>query len=407
MRSETDVQVSKSKLSSNDVFYKDVSRIHQIIPALISIQEELFNDLTTKEIPERILQTNEIILRAKLEISQSQWGEKLGQIHDLLIRPVMMTEENQYEVLPWLVQRTVLPSFLKQHEIIINSGIKNSDVDPGLKVDLIKHLQQYTDLILSELKLNLESIDGTDRYEQKLRKFEDLRGKLLREHLEVGDYDGARLLAEKFLDFEILVTICYNQKDFEALELYFSKYEDMNFPEYTFDWYIKQTKTAELVETFSSSRFTHKLKNFLRQYPQVAWHYSAVTEDFTDASEQLLKLAEEDKAYAVDKNFYLCMAMLSSLASEPRYAELKDVMKVSGVVKHVEHNLELLKFQDMLPDDVLAAVALERDSMRVLTPEEMIDMYTTDDVEFEVENYWNAFRLSSYMVNSELEREKR
>jgi len=405
LRSQKDVQVRKSNLNASDVFYKDVSRVHEVIPALVSIEEDVFNDISSKEVSEKILQTNEIILRAKLEIMEAPISDKLAQLYELLIRPVLMTDENQYEILPWMVQSAVLKALLRQHEITTLSGIQNIDVEAGVKVDLIKQLQQLTDLILSELKLNLESIEGTQRYEQKLKKFESTRSALLRRHLEVGDYEGAKFLSEKYLDFEILVTICYNKKNFEGLEMLFEKYEDL--PEFCFDWYIKQAKTSELVETFSSSRFRNHLKQYLRQCPQVAWHYSAMVEDYKEATDTLIKLAQVDTSYAEDKEFYLCLAKLSSICSSDRHASITASLNSNDLILHIDQNLDLLKYQTSLPDDILASIGLERNTMRVLSPDDLINLYTTLDVEFEVQNYYKAFRLASFMANFELEREKR
>lgn len=104
-------------------------------------------------------------------------------------------------------------------ELIASSGISNIEIETGLKLELMKQLQQFTDIILDALKTNLISIENSDRYPLKLQKFENLRSKLLRTHLQVKDYDGGSLLAEKYLDFEILATICYDRKDIEVRDI--------------------------------------------------------------------------------------------------------------------------------------------------------------------------------------------
>lgn len=45
--------------------------------------------------------------------------------------------------------------------------------------------------------------------------------------------------------------------------------------------------------------------------------------------------------------------------------------------------------------------------MRVLSPSEMIDMYTTSEVHFEPDNFTNALGLAEFMINEELQVEKR
>jgi hypothetical protein len=98
----------------------------------------------------------------------------------------------------------------------VTHGINNIEIETGIKLELIKQIQQLTDIILDALKNNLISIQHSDRYPLKLQKFESIRSKLLRAHLQVGDYDGGSLLAEKYLDFEILATIFYDRKDFNV-----------------------------------------------------------------------------------------------------------------------------------------------------------------------------------------------
>ncbi|ODN04961.1 hypothetical protein Ocin01_01707 [Orchesella cincta] len=402
MRSETESQVRGSHLSHNDVFYKDISRIQHIIPALISIEEEDLSNMSPKEMPSRIFQTNEIILRAYFEANSVFLADKLQMVRTFLLQPLLETAGNEYEVYPWLVQSNVLSTLMKQHQIIVNSGIRNTEANFGKKIDLIKQLVQYTDLILDGLKTNAESVHQSARYRPKYMNFEKIRGNLLRAHLSVQDYDGAGSLAEKYLDFEMLVTICYEKKNMEQLEIYFAKYESMNFPEFTFEWYVKQKKTAELINAFSSSQFSVKLGEFVKKYPQLAWHHAAVIENFQQASDILSDLADAEEVSADDKKFFLCMSKLSALAN----AERADPMEQSEKLSKLNKNLALMEFQNTLPDQILKNFSLTRETMRVLTSSDLIDMYTSNEVPTDVENFWQAKQLIDFMANDAVKREK-
>lgn len=402
MRSETESQVRGSHLSHNDLFYKDISRVHHIIPAIISIGEEDLNEMAPKEMPARIFQTNEIILRAYLEATSVFLGDKISNIRSFLLQSLLDTPGNEYEILSWLVQGTVLPTLFRQHQLIVSRGIPHTDTDFGLRIDLIKQLVQLSDLILDGLKTNAESVHHSERYRHKLMNFEKVRGNLLRAHLDVEDHDGAGSLAEKYLDFEILVTICYEKKNVEQLEQYFAKYEAMNFPEFTFEWYVKQKRTAELIDSFSQSKYSARLGEFVKKYPQLAWHHAAVTENFDDASDILNHLATVEEASADDKKFFLCMSKLAYLASGSQV----DGDEQYYFLAKIDKNLDLMEYQNNLPDSILKSFGLNRETMRVLSATDLIDMYTSSDVEPNVDYYWRAKELIDFMQNESIKKEK-
>lgn len=402
LRSTSETQVRGSHLSHNDVFYKDISRVDHIIPALISIQEEDLNKLEPRERPARIFQTNEIILRAYSESTSVHLADKISNVRNFLIQPLMDAPGNEFEISPWIIQSRVLPTLLNQHQIIVNQGIANTDQDFGTRIDLIKHLVHFSDLILDGLKVNAESIHQSERYRHKLMNFEKIRGNLLRAHLSIKDYVGAGSLAEKYLDFEVLVTIGYEHKDNELLENYFTKYESMGFPEYTFEWFVKQQKTAELIDAFSNSQFAPKLAEFTKKYPQIAWHHHAVNDNYLAASDILVELADKEEASADDKKFYLCLGKLAALAG----ADDREEEEQEAVLNKINNNLNLLDYQNSLPDDIVGNFGMKRETMRALTASDLIDMFTSNEVPADVDNYWKARELIEFMPNDSVKKEK-
>lgn len=402
MRSNKESQVRGSHLSHNDLFYKDISRVDHIIPALISIEEDDLSQVAPKEMPARIYQTNEIILRCYFDATSVHLADKIQHVRTFLIQPILETTGNEYEISPWMIQHSILPTLLKQHQLIVNSGIAHTDKDFGMRIDLIKQLVHLSDLILDGLKVNAESVHQSDRFRHKYINFEKIRGNLLRAHLDVKDFDGAGSLAEKYLDFEILVTICYERKNIEQLELYFAKYESMNFPEFTFEWYVKQKKTAELINAFSKTRYAPKLEEFVKKYPQLAWHHAAVTDNFLTAADILSSLAETEAASADDKKLFLCMAKLASLANN---VAVEEEEQAEFLIK-INKNLDLMEFQNSLSDSILKNFGLNRETMRVLSASDLIDMYTSNDIDAETENFWRARQIIEFMPNDAVKKEK-
>lgn len=272
----------------------------------------------------------------------------------------------------------------------------------GQKLDLVKLLHQLTDLILDGLRTNLISVQNTARYPTKAERFESLRSALLKAHLSLKDYDGAGILGEKYLDFETLVTICYDRKDLGGLVDFFRKYESLSFPEFTFSWYVRQGKGAELVDTFATgSDYAERLRIFLKDFPNISWHHDTNLEDFSSASRTLRLLGAREEESADDKKFYLCLSKLAS------YADMGGDAAVSESVLEIDRHLGILEFQSRIPEEILNVYGLDRESARVLSPSEMIEMYTTSEVAFYPENYTNALGLVRYMINEDLQLEKK
>lgn len=109
--------LKSSVLSHNDIFFKDVSKVHQLIPALVTILEEELSSLTSTDIPSRIVLTTEVILRSLCEVQGALEtpGEKLGQIQEFLVKPLMEDNPNGFQVLPWIGEKAVLDSLNKLH----------------------------------------------------------------------------------------------------------------------------------------------------------------------------------------------------------------------------------------------------------------------------------------------------
>jgi nuclear pore complex protein Nup133 len=302
---------------------------------------------------------------------------------------------NPYDFTPWYVQFHSLKVLTKQAGIILSASQLTEDT--SVKIDLFKQLEQLTDLILDGLKTNVESLKSSERYSEKFGDFEIKRAKLLGNLVEM-DPVGALSLAEKYLDFNLLVSVCYNQKDYARLELFFEKYFAFDFPRYTFEWYLKQKKDPELIETFSSSKYQALLGDFLKDYPQISWHHSTLIEDFKGASHTLMKLAKAEESSADDKKFMLCMAKLGILASggggeeDPKQYE------------DINRDLAVIRYQNELSDEALEQYGLDRETMRVLTPIQLIDIYTTDLVEPDVMNYWKATCLCKYVGQCRVEK---
>lgn len=403
----------QSCLSFNDIFFKDVSRVHQILSALVILEEEILIKRGNQEILEAVTLTTEVILVLFSELQQLVTKE-FGQIRHVFLVPLLENPSN-FEVSPWYIQSHTLEALIKQTNLILTATQLSENSDERL--DLFKQLEQLTDLILDGLKTEAESLRASQRYPQKLSEFEEKRANLLGNLVKL-DPSGSLALAEKYLDFNTLVGVTCGEEDMDKLKDFFEKYYDIGFPVFTFEWFLKQKKDKELLQVFSKSKYSALLTEFLKVchlyyigfcnnlvlmskgYPSISWHHSTINDDFYGASRTLSKLAESEESSVDDQKFLFCLSKLALLATGT-----EDQENDARTYKEINNRLELIQLQNELPDEALRVHGIERQSMRVLTPSQLIDMYTSPLITPDVTNFWKAAALTSFVP--ELQAEKR
>ncbi len=370
-----------TQLSYNDLFYKDVSRVHQILPALVTLEEDLLKECDPTQGPTIVSETTELILLTFVELTKGQGpNDQFEAMRRALLDPL-----SGVNATPWYIQAHVYEALIKQCEILTSTCKMVEDFFP-----LFKQLEQLTDLILDGLKDKTESLKGSDRFKEKLNEFDVIRAQLL-DNLVQLDKNETMSLAEKYLDFNILLSVCHSDGDKGRLENFFYKYADLGFPNFAFEWYIRHKKRIELIETFSLSSWSQTLlSEFIKKYPELEWHHLGEIEDYKRASVVLKDLAEKEIGSADDKKFELGMAKLALLAT----GEIDQ-----DTLMELNKELEISRFQDAAPDDLLTNFGMTRKEMRVLTPAELIDVYTSgvSGDRDSVWNYWQAWSLCDYV----------
>jgi len=405
-RSAREGKIRSSYVNANDLFYKDVSRIDELIPVLINQLEETINDLEATEMPGKVLEASEILLKAIAESTSVHLSDRIASVHQGVIQPLMDSDSNKYQVLPWIVEPENLTALQKHHKLIVRFGLEKCQPnDTTVSLALLPQMQQIADLILDGLRTSLESIHSSEKYVQKYSHFEEVRSTLLKVHMAVEDYEGAGALAEKYVDFNILVSLCYKLKDMHRLESYFEKYGHLGFCEFTFDWYVQHEKTKELIETFSLSKYQAKLETYMQKNDSLAWHHYVLTGQYSKASGILANLATKQESSVANKKFLLNLTKLARLAGAERMVE--ETLEAPQIRDGVNKELEIIRFQDELPDKCLEVMGFDRMTMRVLSISEIIDAYTIEDVEPDSDNYMQALKVSDCLPSEELKMEKR
>jgi len=129
----------------------------------------------------------------------------------------------------------------------------------------------------------------------------------------------------------------------------------------------------------------------LQDYPSISWHHSTLNDDFYGASRTLSSLADAEESSLDDQKYLFCLSKLALLATGTEEPGDRDAYT------QINQSLEIIKFQNELPDDGLEAHGLDRKTMPVLTPSQIIDIYTSSLISPDLMNFWKAASLAQYL----------
>lgn len=178
-----------------------------------------------------------------------------------------------------------------------------------------------------------------------------------------GQYELAIKLAEKYLDFQILVQICDQTANQERLDEYIEKYKDMEFSQFAINWHLRQNKRGDLFERFKHNQAD--LSKFLGDHPSLAWVQCIFNGDLGRAAKILTMLAQNETELVRRKKTMLSLAKLACTAAD-------EDMTVQLAVINVE--LFIIDYQEIVPDHLLSVFGYDLVNPRVLKPEEIINV---------------------------------
>ncbi|KYN19289.1 hypothetical protein ALC57_08466 [Trachymyrmex cornetzi] len=139
-----------------------------------------------------------------------------------------------------------------------------------------------------------------------------------------------------------------------------------------FEVLLKQyeTERANLIQPRGG---TAELTEKLSEHPTLSWVQAALTDELRFAANTLHTLAVQESELVTRKKSMLSLAKLALLASD----ESED--KVVDCVKTIDNELTLIAYQEDLPAQVLTTYGYDIKKLRVLTPRELIMLYTSND----------------------------
>lgn len=215
------------------------------------------------------------------------------------------------------------------------------------------------------------------------------------------EWERAALLAEKYLDFEILVSICEATNNQQRLDEYMDRFENEGFSEYVYSWYLQQNKQGKLLErckTFSKQRKEQKLTNFLSGHPSLLWLENVFERKFDNAAETLQKLAQEEVDSVIRQKTILSLSKLAKLVGNETDNE--------EFIENINARLELIAFQEELPDYLLEHFGYNTIKPQVIPAKDLIHLYICPEYKDATElEFKKALDLLSFIDESDLRNE--
>uniref|UniRef100_T1J954 Nucleoporin Nup133/Nup155-like C-terminal domain-containing protein n=1 Tax=Strigamia maritima TaxID=126957 RepID=T1J954_STRMM len=347
----------KGKLTHQDLFYREVSKVQDIVPALIECEDDSQADITGQDV-KRIMAVNTIFQA----VFQDAWEYQHQKVTIYQIPP----GEPDTEYIPWMAStgnggiRNLLIKQFEKTTNIIAQGVEDVQTQ-GL---LYQQLVNLADIVLNGYCVQLESVGNTGDGEHY--------GLVLQQVIvvEAEEYDRTAVLAEKYCDFGILIQLCELTNNQERLQRYMNQFADKNFSEYVFKWYLKEGKRGKLLTQPVTQHV--ELENFLKQHRNLSWLHNIKIRKYTDAQETLQELALNEKDNLAKKKTLLSLSKLTTLVSD-QDKKLKDI-KIAAL----NREQELILHQENLPSVVVENFGYDSDNMKVMTPKELIELYICD-----------------------------
>ncbi|KAG5672648.1 hypothetical protein PVAND_002761 [Polypedilum vanderplanki] len=379
--------LATGSLTNQDIFYTSITSIQDIFRKFMQIIENLIQqEVPNHQVQNTIIEINTIILQVLQEIL------KFRQQNTNLYK-VQMSDAVNFEYQPWTAasdENGLRDTLLQIIQLTLQHGIRLN----GEGEYRFKHYQHMTDLIdfvLDGRRNFLTSIrNNPDKLNVLHHQYESQRFDLIFPLVEDEQYELAAKLAEKYLDFQILVIICDKTENQIRLDEYIERFKEQNFSQFAISWHMKQNKQGDLFERFRNNQA--ELAKFLNNHPSLAWIQLMFNGEMGKAAAVLMELAQNEVENVMRKKTMLSLSKLSAYASE---------MDLSQQIEVINRDLHLIEHQNQIDPEILTALGFNVENMRVLQPEEMIELYISEDYTLSTEiEFRKALELTIYVEDS-------
>eukprot|EP00088_Acartia_fossae_P055214 TRINITY_DN640_c0_g1_i11.p1 TRINITY_DN640_c0_g1~~TRINITY_DN640_c0_g1_i11.p1 ORF type:complete len:1128 (-),score=241.91 TRINITY_DN640_c0_g1_i11:253-3636(-) len=375
-----------ANLTAQDHFYREISRIDELIESAVLNLQHCVRVERQNDLVDSITSINTVvisILRAVLAHRNKNLEEfcPTGSAVKL-------------ESVPWSTAKR--SQLINLFNLTVAHVVKSSEEDTD-RMKMNAQLMDLADIVLDGFRSEVESVEGEDRKHEASQHFTRTKEQLIGNLVDLKLYDQATSLGEKYLDFNSLVRVCEETGSEHKLGEYIAKYNNFNFSDNVFSWYMKQGKQSRLLSV--SSERSKELSRFLSGHNDLSWLHDIHTGKMANASGTLIQIAANETDIFERKKLQLSLAKLTALAAEEEDKE--------SLLQQLDADFVLQSAQESIPSRVLEGFGIEKNSMRVLTPREMIEMYIGEEnVDADCLDFIKALNLLDYLQLEQEEVEK-
>ncbi|XP_055536307.1 nuclear pore complex protein Nup133 [Wyeomyia smithii] len=350
-------------LTNQDLFYVQTSRIHEIFKVFAELVENYIKqELSTIQVQTALVEVNTITVTVLQEVMKFRESKT-----DLF---VVRNEPNHYEYVPWTASSGkygLKDILLHMIGCTLKYGIKGSG-EPEFRIKHFKQMTELIDFVLDGRKKYLESIQDEGKRAVLQQQYESQRSDLIFPLVDSEQYELAAKLAEKYLDFQILVVICDKTNNQARLDDYIERYKEEDFSQFAISWHMRQNKQGDIFQRFKGNQA--ELARFLCDHPSLAWIQLVFNGELAQAAEVLLNLAQHEKELLSRKRVMLSLSKLCALAAEGDF---------SSQIAEINSEAKLLDLQEQIPLEILNIYGYDTRNAKVLTPEEIVDLFIADE----------------------------
>jgi len=370
----------------HDVFYRKVSKIQDIFNALYFIENEVIKVNSNEQALNYLLDTT-LFLTKLLKTSQLYYKEKKRHYESNLNENI---EYIRWTYLPGKDTPSLINICNRQHKLCSDYGLPNC-ITIENKSAILESLYELDSLIFEEYELRLSSLSNLDENEYNNFKmdYDSLKTKLIETFVKNKQIDTAIRLAEKYVDFTVLVTICELKQDSGLLESYLNKFAQTNLADFVLKYFMEKKKLNFLLKSNFLKR--EDLSECFDKYPSLSWIKDIKNANYSKSQKTLEILGNEEKNSFMKKKTLLSISKLNLIAANQHMDK-----NTKLILNNLNRQLEYLSYFENLPADTLKNLGLTVDEIPCYKLEKLIELLISDENASEIE-FKKALELIDYL----------
>lgn len=382
--SNSDSYTSPAGLTHIDKFYKQVSMSHVLLQRLCMYGEEISStNRSAVDICFILCDVNRILVKV------------LGAILDYRRQNVEFfpIDKQKQSKISWILceKSEGICSELKKQINISLKFAKMANVTKEVRSEISDQVTFLVDALLSS---------AIDVFSEMDSNYTKLRYKLLKKLMDYKEHHKVIELAEKYADQRVIVEVCFETDNIDLLYSFMDKLFEQNFRQTVFSWYLEKGKIVEMLRNFCRKpKYEHDVALALEAYPSYGWIAGGFSTNINLTCESLKQCSSKEKTNVLRKQYQLNLYKMAILAKSGPYS-------INPVLDQIDRDLEIIEHQINIPECIFEFYGLDLNNMRVLSPEEIFNLYLNkNNISLDENQCVRALSVLQFIQNKE-EREE-